>query len=85
MKSEFGALTTSTFDAANQLQTALNSSGTTTFTFDASGNQQIDNAPGGITTRTWNYENQRTLVLLPSGARETMTYNADWRQKRRRT
>ena len=31
------------------------------------------------------YENMRTLVLLPSGARETMTYNADLRMARLRT
>jgi hypothetical protein len=41
--------------------------------------------PTGITTNTWDYGNMRTLVLLPSGARETMTYNADLRMARMRT
>jgi YD repeat-containing protein len=76
-------LTTSTFDAADQLQTAKDSSGTTTFTFDASGNQQIENAPGGVTTHTWNYENQRTLIVKPSGERVTMAFNADFRRVRK--
>jgi hypothetical protein len=35
--------------------------------------------PTGITTNVWDYENQRTAVLLPSGQRETMLYNADLR------
>jgi YD repeat-containing protein len=83
VKSELEGLTTSTFDVANQLVTAVSMDGTTTFTFDAAGNQQIDNAPSGITTNVWDFENQRTAVLLPSGERETMTYNADLRLVRR--
>lgn len=78
LRSYFGALTTSTYDAADQLQTAVDAEGTTTFTFDATGNQLIDKAPGGITTRTWNYENQRIAVVLPNGTRVTMAYNADF-------
>lgn len=58
--------------------------GESTFTLDAAGSQQIEQAPSGIKTHTWNYENMRTLVLLPSGARETMTYNADLRMARQR-
>ena len=77
-KNALGSLTTSTYDAADQLQTAKDSSGTTTFTFDASGNQQIENAPGGITTHSWNYENQRIGIVQPSGSRVTMAYNADF-------
>ena len=49
------------------------------------GNQQIESAPRGISTNVWNYENQRTAVLLPSGQRETMTYNADLRNARTET
>jgi hypothetical protein len=48
-----------------------------------SGNQQIDNAPDGITTRVWNYENQRILLVKPSGARVTMAYTADFRRVRK--
>jgi YD repeat-containing protein len=83
VKNEAGALTTSTYDAANQLVTSIAAAGTTTFTFDAAGNQQIEQAPSGFTTNVWDCENQRTQVLLPSGQRETITYNADYRMKRR--
>jgi YD repeat-containing protein len=83
VKKSSGALTTSTFDAADQLQTSVDSTGTTTFTFDAAGNQQIDQAPSSITTRTWDYENQQSGVVLPSGARVTMSYNADFRRVRK--
>jgi hypothetical protein len=64
--------------------TSIGFGGTTTFTFDAAGNQQLESAPGGITTSAWDYENQRTLVLLPTGARETMAYSADLRMVRLR-
>jgi len=85
VKNEAGALTTSSYDAANQLINAIATSGTTTFTFDGAGNQQIELGPSGTTTNVWDYENQRTEVLLPSGARETITYNADLRMQRMRT
>jgi hypothetical protein len=51
-------------------------------TFDAAGNQQIESGPSGMTTNVWDYENQRTGVLLPSGERETMVYNANFRNVR---
>jgi len=58
-----GALTTSTFDAANQTMISHDASGVTTFTFDADGNQQIVQKPtGSLTTNVWDYENQRTRV-----------------------
>jgi RHS repeat-associated protein len=82
VKNEAGALTTSTYDAANQLVTSVAAAGTTTFTFDAAGNQQIDQAPSGTTTRAWDYENQETIVVLPSVARVTMSYTADFRRAR---
>jgi YD repeat-containing protein len=72
--------TTYTYDAANQLQTAVSSAGTTTFTFDQAGNQRIESAPTGVTTNIWNYENQLAGVVLPSGQRVTMLYNADFRR-----
>jgi hypothetical protein len=56
---------------------------TTTFTFDEAGNQRIKAAPIGITTNVWDFDNHRTLVLLPSGQRETITYNADLRMQGR--
>jgi YD repeat-containing protein len=83
-KSSSVIVTNSTFDAANQLVTDVGPAGTVTYTFDPAGNQQIEQAPSGTTTNVWDYENQRTEVLLPSGQRETITYNADYRMKRRR-
>ena len=68
VKNAAGALTTATYDVANQLQTILDSTGTTTFSFDAAGNQHIEMAPAGVTTNVWNYENQRTVVALPERA-----------------
>jgi YD repeat-containing protein len=81
LKNELGALATSTFDAANQIQTSVAPAGMTTYTFDAAG-KQIEQAPSGTTTATWNYENQRTLVLHPDSGRVIMTYNADLRSTR---
>jgi len=80
VKNEAGSRTTYTYDAANQLQTALALTGSTTFAFDQAGNQQIEKAPTGTTTNTWNYENQLAGVVLPSGQRVTMAYNADFRR-----
>lgn len=80
VKNDTGSRTTYTYDVANQLQTAVSSAGTTTFTFDQAGNQQVESAPTGVTTNVWNYENQLTGVVLPSGQRVTMTYNADFRR-----
>jgi len=72
-----GALTTSTFDAANQLASATASGGTTLYIFDASGNQQLVQAPGGaLTTSVWDYENQNIQVLLPSGDSVDMAFHA---------
>ena len=85
VKNASGALTTSAFDAANQLVTSVDASGTTTYTFDAAGNQQIEQAPSGTTTNAWYYENQMTLVQMPNGLRETMAYNAEFRRTRRRS
>ncbi len=78
MKNEDGALTTTSYDSANQIENVKDSSGTSTYTFDADGNQQIVKHPGGtITTNTWDYENRLTRVQLPSGTRVTAAYDAD--------
>ncbi len=80
VKNASGALTTSTFDAANQLQTTIDSTGTTTYTFDAAGNQRIVQAPAKVTTNTWNYENQQVGIQSTDGTLVTMMYNADFRR-----
>lgn len=49
-------LTTYTYDAANELRTSVDASGTTTFTDDASGNQRTIETPAGdLTTHTWDF------------------------------
>ena len=45
VKEENGSRTTSTYDAANQLKTSIDSTGTTTYTYDANGNQEIVHEP----------------------------------------
>ncbi len=78
VKNENGARTTYSYDAANQLETSIDTSGTTTYTFDDAGNQQLVQAPSGDrTTTTWDYENKTTLVELPTGIRNTMVYEPD--------
>ena len=58
---------TSTYDAANHLQTADdNTAGVTTYTYDQNGNQHLIEAPStDITTQTWSYENQLIGVETP--------------------
>jgi YD repeat-containing protein len=80
-----GSLTTSTYDAANQTQTQVSSTGTTTYSFDAAGNEQIVQAPSGITTNVWDYENQTTLTVKPNSQRVTMLYDADLLRVRKET
>ena len=76
-----GALTTSTFDGADQLINSKDSAGITTFSYDVNGNQALTLSPASErTTRTWGYENQVHLVELPSGNVVTATYNADNRR-----
>ena len=77
LKNIDSARTTTTYDAANQLDTSVDSTGTTTYTFDANGNQRLVHAPNGDrTTNTWDYENKNTKVELPDTTIATYTYNA---------
>jgi len=78
VENENGALTTSTFDAANQLKDSKNLGGTTDYTFDEDGNQRLVVEPGDArTTNVWDFENRLTGVQQASGARVTAAYNAD--------
>jgi RHS repeat-associated protein len=48
------------------------------YAYDPAGNLHTTTSPaGGITTSTWDDENRRTRVVLPSGIRNTFTYNGD--------
>jgi RHS repeat-associated protein len=78
VKNDSGALTTSIYDVANQLQTATAAAGVTTYTFDHAGNELLVQAPGSqTTTSTWDNENHNTLVLLPSAVANTFVHNGD--------
>ena len=78
VKSADTQLTTTTYDAANQIRSSLSGSGRITYTYDATGDPQVVREPGGDrTTYVWGYENQNTLVRRPAGSPATMTFNAD--------
>ena len=52
----------------------------------SNGNQQVVVEPNANrTTWTWDYENQPTLVQLPTGVRVTMAYHADNRRVKKET
>jgi RHS repeat-associated protein len=73
-----GALTTSTFNSTNQLQTSHSVHGVSTFTYDATGNQHIVETPGGVrTTSVWDFENRRVEVVLPTGDLVISRYRED--------
>jgi RHS repeat-associated protein len=73
-----GAITTSTYNAANELATSQTTSGVTTYSFDGSGNLLTSLAPGNqLTSYTWDGENRLTQVALPSGIVDTFRYNGD--------
>jgi YD repeat-containing protein len=81
LKNETGVRTTSSYDAANQLERSEEVSGLTTYTFDSNGNQHEVTAPSGSrTTYQWDYENQLTEIRRESGTPVTMVYNADLRR-----
>ena len=73
-----GETTSYTYDAANQLETAVDASGATTYSYDMAGNLLTTETPASeITTNTWDDENRRTKVELPSSEVVTSTYNGD--------
>jgi RHS repeat-associated protein len=73
-----GVTTTYTCDAANQLKTLINNTGTTSFSYDADGNQTVKVVPGGSrTTQTWDFESRLTQVALATGVPNTFVYDAD--------
>lgn len=84
VKNEDGTRASYTYDVASQLATAVDQSGTAAYAFDMNGNQQIVvEPPGQRSTWVWDYENHPVLVVLSSGFRITMTYNAIFRRVRR--
>jgi RHS repeat-associated protein len=69
--------TTYTYDAANQLETAVNGAARTTYTYDLNGNVEVENASGTLTTHTWNDENQLTQVAKTGMTTNQYTFNGD--------
>ena len=81
-----GARTSSTYDAANQLVTVVNSSGTTTYTYDEAGNLTLEHAPGNTrTSYSWDDENRNTKLTIPGGGITTMAYRHDGLRVRKET
>ena len=69
---------TFTYDAANQLETSVDGTGTTTYTYDDAGNLSVASAPGGSrTTYSWDDENRNTRIALPDSSLVTMSYRFD--------
>jgi RHS repeat-associated protein len=69
--------TTYTYDAANQLETAVNGAARTTYTYDLNGNLEVENASGTLTTHTWNDENQLAQVAKTGMTTNQYTFNGD--------
>ena len=62
-----GVTTTYTCDAANQLTSYQDNTGTTSQSFDANGNQRVTTTPAGSrTTYSWDFENRPTQWRCPS-------------------
>jgi len=73
-----GAVTTSTYNSANELATSQSSAGVTTFAYDGDGNLLTSQSPANQwTTNTWDGENRLTLVALPSGIVDSFIYSGD--------
>jgi RHS repeat-associated protein len=72
-----GGRTTYTYDAANQLETAVLGAARTTYTYDLNGNLEVENASGTLTTHTWNDENQLTQVAKTGMTTNQYTFNGD--------
>jgi YD repeat-containing protein len=57
--------------------TATTRAAVTAPTYDAAGNQREESAPSGRTTYTWDSESRLLEIVLPTGARNTMSYRTD--------
>ncbi len=69
-------ITTSIYDAANQLQWSEDNAGLTTYTYDANGNQTSVQSPSEErTTYLWDYENR--LAVLQQADDSLITYTYD--------
>jgi RHS repeat-associated protein len=79
-----GVLTTSTFNAANQLLVVTPTTGTPTVSsYDATGNLVLQNCGGALTTQTWTPENRLASYSDPAGNSEQFLYSDDGLKKQR--
>ncbi|MFH0902354.1 MAG: RHS repeat-associated core domain-containing protein, partial [Pseudomonadota bacterium] len=66
------------YNAFNQIQTAIDPEGVTGFEYDRNGNQTRRMAPDGATTEyVWDLDNRLTQARLPSGVVGMMAYGTD--------
>ena len=77
VENDSGALTTATYDAADQQTVVIAPTGTTTNTWDSNGNLLVANVAGALTSNTWDAENRLTIRQNPTGAPTTNLYSAD--------
>ncbi len=74
-------ITTSIYDAANELLTAEDSSGITSYTYDNNGNQRSVETPAAeITTYSWDYENRTRSIEFPDSSLVTYIYDPNNQQ-----
>jgi RHS repeat-associated protein len=79
VQKDSGALTTSTYDAANQLSLWQDTSGRTTFTYDNDGNPTRKDTPAQTVYYTWD-EDSRLTVGQPVAGAVTFTYTGEGRR-----
>ncbi len=76
-----GAVTTSTYDAANQLQTSIAPGGAvTTYSYDGAGNLVGENVAGAATSYIFDGPNRLTDVYPATGSDVTFVYDPDGRR-----
>jgi RHS repeat-associated protein len=73
-----GSITSSSYDAANELVLLTPASGMpTTSSHDPNGNLTLENAGGSLTSYSWDFENRLIGVAYPTGQRQTFGYAAN--------
>jgi len=73
-----GAITTSSYNAANELVLLTPASGqATSSSYDANGNLTVENVGGSLTSYSWDYENRLIGVAYPTGQPQTFGYAAN--------